>query len=402
MQAMMKKSGKILQRATAVVVATLLLAVAGLYATGNGFVLNALRKTYLKGHKTANIDDHVDFENHIIRAGTPQAWEQHVQFNRIPLPDTLRRELEDYGTVAFVVVRDGKLWYEEYWDGYSEQSLTNSFSMTKSLTTMLLGKALQEGYIRSPDQRITDFIPEFADDSLGRLCTVGHLSAMTSGFDWTDTYYSPFDPMTDAYYGNNVERLMLRRRFVHRPGGHFKYSSGDTQLLAIVLKRATGKSLAAYFSESFWQPMGMERDALWTVGKGMEKAFCCVHSNARDYARLGQLLLQKGNWNGRQLLDTAFVERMSLPHAEAFDPGEPQKYGYSLWVDAAYRPAFYGMMGLLGQRILVIPEKNMVIVRLGKAKDTRSSDKGALDGDVYYYVDGVTTMAESTAAKERD
>ncbi|MDR2470450.1 MAG: beta-lactamase family protein [Tannerella sp.] len=399
---MMKRSGKILQRTALVVIAALLLAVAGLYATGNGFVLNALRKTYLKGYTTANIDDHVDFDNHIIRAGVPQRWEQHVQFNRIPLPDMLRKELEDYGTVAFVVVRDGKLWYEEYWDGYSEERLTNSFSMAKSLTTMLLGKALQEGYIRSLDQRITDFIPEFAGDSLGRLCTVGHLSAMTSGFDWTDAYYSPFDPMTDAYYGNHVERLMLRRRFVRRPGGHFTYSSGDTQLLAIVLKRATGKSLAAYFSESFWQPMGMERDALWTVSKGIEKAFCCVHSNARDYARLGQLLLQKGNWNGRQLLDTAFVERMALPHAEAFDSGEPQKYGYSLWVDAVYRPAFYGMMGLLGQRILVIPEKNMVIVRLGKAKDTRSSGKGTLDGDVYYYVDGVAAMAESTVATERD
>jgi CubicO group peptidase (beta-lactamase class C family) len=390
----MKKSGKILSGTVVSLIILLLLTASVLYLTGNGFVLSALRKTYLKGYYTANIDDHVDFDNYVIKSGVPQFWELHEQYNQVPLTDTLRKELEDYQTVGFAIIKDGKLWYEEYWDGYSGQSLTNSFSMAKSITTMLLGKALQEKYIQSMDQLITDFIPEFLSDSLGRLCTVGHLSSMTSGFDWTDSYYSPFNPMTEAYYGNHIEEQMLKRHFVCRPGGHFKYSSADTQLLAIVLTRATGKSMAAYLSESFWQPVGMENDALWTVSGGMEKSFCCVHSNVRDFAKLGRLLLQKGNWNGQQLLDTAFVSRMTTPHESAFDAGEPVKYGYSTWTDSAFQPAFYGMFGLLGQRILVVPEKNIVIVRLGKTGDRRPTDKGALDIDNYYYVNEVVAMTE--------
>ncbi|MDR3260316.1 MAG: beta-lactamase family protein [Tannerella sp.] len=390
----MKKLSKTGWKILFSVAVIILSGVSALYLTGNGYIIRALQKTYLKGHTTTNIDDHADFENNVIRAGVPQLWDLHRQYNQIPLTDRLRKELEDNRTIGFAVIKDGQLWYEEYWEGYSDQRLTNSFSMAKSITILLLGKALEEKYIRDMDQPITDFIPEFLTDSLGRLCTVGNLSSMTSGFDWTEGYYSPFSPTTEAYYGNHIERQLLKRHFSRRPGGHFKYSSADTQLLAIVLKRATGKSLAAYLSEAFWQPMGMEHDALWSLSGGIEKSFCCVHSNVRDFAKLGQLLLQKGNWNGQQLLDTAFVERMTTPNEQAFDAGEAKKYGYSIWMDTAYHPAFYGMLGLLGQRILVIPEKNIVIVRLGKAKDNRPTDKGPLDTDNYYMVDEVVAMTE--------
>jgi CubicO group peptidase (beta-lactamase class C family) len=156
--------------------------------------------------------------------------------------------------------------------------------------------------------------------------------------------------------------------------------------LAIVLKRATGKSLAHYLSEEFWQPMGMEHDALWSISGGIEKSFCCVHSNVRDFAKLGQLLLQKGNWKGEQLLDSAFIERIITPDVDAFDPDEPKKYGYSIWTDEVHHPSFYGMLGHLGQRILVVPDENMVIVRLGKSKDKTHASAGHLDADVYYIV----------------
>ncbi|MDR3269743.1 MAG: beta-lactamase family protein [Tannerella sp.] len=375
-----------------ILLAVILSGVSVIYLTGHGYLFRAVQKTYLKGYLTTNIDDHSDFENNVVRAGVPQYWNRHERYNQTPLTDTLRKELEDTQTVGFAVIKDGRLWYEEYWDGYSDQSLTNSFSMAKSITTMLLGKALEEKYIRSIDQPITDFIPEFSNDSLARLCTVGDLSSMTSGFDWTEKYYSPFNPTTEAYFGNHIEKLMLKRHFSHQPGGHFKYSSADTQLLAIVLKRATGKSPATYLSETFWQPMGMEHDALWSLGGGLEKSFCCVHSNVRDFAKLGQLLLQKGNWNGTQLLDTAFVERMTTPNEKAFHAGEAMKYGYSIWMDTAHQPAFYGMLGHLGQRILVVPEKNIVIVRLGKSKDKRPINKGVLDTDIYYLVDEVMAM----------
>ena len=252
---------------------------------------------------------------------------------------------------------------------------------------MLVGKAIEQGYIKSLDQLITDFIPEFLNDPLGSLCTVGHLSSMRSGFDWSEDYYSPLNPTTEAYYGDDIERMLLKRKFISRPGGHFRYCSADTQLLAIILKRATGKSLADYLSEEFWKPLGMEQDALWSLSGGLEKSFCCLNSNVRDFARLGQLLLQKGNWNGRQLLDSAFVERMITADEEAFYPGEPRRYGYSVWIDEQHQPAFYAFLGHLGQRIIIVPEENMVIVRLGKEADQRPLGRGHLDTDTYYFVD---------------
>jgi CubicO group peptidase (beta-lactamase class C family) len=219
---------------------------------------------------------------------------------------------------------------------------------------------------------------------------------MRSGFDWTEDYYSPFNVTTEAYYGGHIEKQLLKRHFSESPGGHYKYLSASTQLLAIVLKRATGKNLAQYLSEEFWQPMGMENDALWSLSGGIEKSFCCIYSNVRDYAKLGQLLLQKGNWNSVQLLDSAFVEQMITPCYDAFLPDEPKKYGHSIWIDETHQPPFYGMIGHLGQRIIVVPDENLVIVRLGKSKDDIHPAKGPLDADTYYLVDEVVKITNKT------
>ena len=388
----MKRTGKILSGIFWGIILIIALAIVGIYVSGNGYVFTAFNKTYLKGHKTAHIDDYGDFKNAVIRAGNPQPWQLHENYNRLRLTDVLRKELEDFETIGFGIFKDGQLLYEEYWNEHSGSSLTNSFSMAKSITTILLGKAIEEGYISSLEQKITDFLPEFLNDSLGCLATVGDLSAMRSGFDWTEDYYSPFNMTTEAYYGDNIEKQLLKRHFIDRPGGHFKYLSANTQLLSIVLKRATKKNLAFYLSEEFWQPMGMESDALWSLSGGIEKSFCCVHSNVRDYAKLVQLLLQKGKWNEVQLLDSAFVELMITPCYDAFKPDEPKKYGYSIWIDETYNPSFYGMMGHLGQRIMVIPDENIVIVRLGKSRDTVSPSKGHLDKDTYIMVDEVMKM----------
>jgi CubicO group peptidase (beta-lactamase class C family) len=388
----MKRKSKIFKRTLWGIFLIIALAVIGLYVSGNGYIFNAVRKTILKGYSTAYIDDYVDFDNAVVRAGAPQPWALHEKYNQLQLTDSLRKELEEFQTVGFAIVKDEKLLYEEYWDNYSDSSLTNVFSMAKSITTMLLGKAIEQGYIKGLNQKITDFIPEFLDDFLGRLATVGDLSSMRSGFDWEESYYSPFNMTTEAYYGNNIEKQLLKRHFSSRPGGHYRYISANTELLAIVLKRAIKKDLAQYLSEEFWQPMGMEDDALWSMSGGIEKSFCCLYSNVRNFAKFGQLLLQKGNWNGIQLLDSAFVERMITPCYDAFLPDEPKKYGYSIWIDETYHPQFYGMIGHLGQRVLVIPSENMVIVRFGKSKDAIHPSKGALDADVYRMVDEVMKL----------
>jgi len=154
----MKRGGKIFTRILWVILIILVLVIAGIFISGKGYVFSAFRKTYMKGYTTAHIDDYVDFDNAVIRAGTPQSWELHEKYNQLQLTDTLRKELEDYQTVGFGIFKDGQLLYEEYWEGYSDSSLTNSFSMAKSITTMLLGKAIEQGYIKGLDQRITDFL----------------------------------------------------------------------------------------------------------------------------------------------------------------------------------------------------------------------------------------------------
>jgi len=383
----MKRTVKFFKWFLRVFLLVLVIAVAGIYFSGHGYIFNAVLKTYMKGYKTAHIDDYTYFDNAVIHTGSPQPWQLHEKYNKFQLTGSFRKALEDFQTIGFAMFKDGKILYEEYWNDYSSSSMTNSFSMAKTVTTMLLGKAIEQGYIKGLDQKITDFLPEFLKDSLGRLATVGDLSAMRSGFDWTEDYYSPFNVTTEAYYGNHIEKQLLKRRFVSQPGGHFKYLSANTQLLSIILKRATGKSVADYLSKEFWQPLGMENDALWSLSGGIEKSFCCIHSNVRDYAKLGQLLLQKGNWNGVQLLDTAFVEKMTTPCYDAFKPDEAKKYGYSIWIDETYKPSFYCFLGHLGQRIIVIPNENIVIVRLGKFIDKSYKSKGHLDADAYLMVD---------------
>lgn len=393
----MSRFRKIILRTIQVILGILLLLIAILFITDNDYILRGVQLTYLKGHKTANIDDYKDFDNNLILADKPQPWEQHELYNKIPLTDTLQNELEKFKSIGFFVAKDGKALWEYYWDGYSNESHTNSFSMSKSIITMLLGKAIEQGYIKSLDQPITDFLPEFKDDEFGKLCTVGDLSAMTSGYDWSEDYYLPLNPTAKAYYGDQIEKQMLDRNFIQKPDGNFNYISSDTQLLAIVLQRATKRSVSQYLQEEFWQPMGMEQDAYWSKDRadGMEKAYCCLNSNVRDFGKFGQLLLQNGNWNGKQILDSAFVQKMITPNYKAFKQGEHARYGYSIWTDYEHEPNFYGLMGHLGQRVIVVPSENLVIVRLGHEKDKRNLGKGFLDTDTYYFVDEVMKMLKN-------
>lgn len=393
----MSKFRKYFFRTLRLIVFTLIGIIALLFITGNSYIIRGVQLTYLKGHNTANIDDYKDFDNNVILANKAQPWPQHELYNKIELTDTLVAELERFKSIGFFVAKDGKVLWEHYWDDYSEESKTNSFSMSKSVITMLLGKAIEQGYIQSLDQPITDFLPEFKEDEFGKKCTIGHLSAMRSGYDWKEDYYFPLNPTAKAYYGSNIEKQMLSRSFISEPGGNFNYLSGDTQLLAIILQRAVGISVSQYLQEEFWQPMGMEYDAYWSKDRkdGMEKAYCCLNSNLRDFAKLGQLLLQEGNWNGKQILDSAFVKKMVTPNYEAFPKGQPARYGYSIWTDYEHQPNFYGLMGHLGQRVIVIPSENLVIVRLGHQKDQRNMGKGFLDNDTYYFVDEVMKMLKS-------
>lgn len=352
---------RILSAVGLLIVATLAL----LYLSGNGFIITGLQRTYFVGQVTANINDRHEFTTNVIQSADPQPIAKHANYNQKPLPAAFAAELKATQTAAFLVIKDGQVLSENYFSGYHDRSKTNSFSMAKTITTLLLGIAIEEGLVRDLDQAITDFIPEFKDDSIAEKATIGQLSAMTSGYDWDEQYYSPFSPTVELYYGSDVRDFLLNRKFVDEPGSNWYYSSASTQLMGIFLHRAIQKvrgniSLSDYLSEKLWKPMGMNDDALWhTDETGLELTYCCVNTNARNFAKLGMLMLKNGNWQGQQLVPESFVKKM-------IEPDGDQVYGLSTWLGMHKSPAFYSYSGHLGQFIVVVPEHNMVIVRLGE------------------------------------
>lgn len=355
----------IIKKVLAAFVALVMLFVAGLYATGTDFIITSVKRTYLVGNVTANINDYQQFETNFIEAGQAQPIPNHPKINSKTLDENFRKELESLNAAAFLVVKDDQLIFEEYLSGYNDRSKTNSFSMAKTVTTILLGIAIEEGYVRDLDQPITDFIPEFKNDPIGKTATVRQLSLMNSGYEWDEQYYTPFSPTVELYYGDDVTEFTTGRSFSAEPGTFWEYSSASTQLLGIFLLRALQKplgniSLSDYLSDKLWKPMGMNDDALWhTDNKGMELTYCCLNTNARNYAKLGMLLMNKGKWNNQQLIPEAFVEEMLKPEGTSY-------YGLSTWLSDGQQPAFYAFSGHLGQFIINVPEHKMVVVRLGE------------------------------------
>jgi CubicO group peptidase (beta-lactamase class C family) len=364
------------------------LLIIGLYATDTDYLLKAVRTIYLKGHTTAYIEDYKEFDNRTIETGTPQPWPNHKDYNTAKATDRLMQAHIDYGSVAYVIIKNDSIWYEDYYDGFSENANTNSFSMAKSYVSGLLGKAIMEGHIKSLDQPVSDFIPEYSE-GLAAQMTVGDLSSMASGTNWDERYYSPFSITTRAYFDDDLEKVVTGLKVVRKPGQSFKYASGDTQMLAIVIERATGKKLYDYLEESFWKPLGSENQAFWQVdseGHDLVKAYCCIASNAKDFARFGKLYKDYGKWNGKQLLDSAFVAKSVTPRFK-----ESPQYGYGWWMKDWQDKHFFMMRGHLGQYVIVEPEDNIIIVRLGHRKSP-DSGVGMFSNDISIYIEEAYKM----------
>ncbi len=320
----------------------------------------------------ADIDDYKIFDNNIVEAAsTPINWTEAENYPGT-IPDDLNKYLEQIRSAALLVVQNGKITHEKYWSGYSDSSIVNSFSMAKSVVSLLTGIAIREGKIGSVDDAVGKYLPEFTKGEKAKLKIV-HLLTMSSGSNWDESYANPLSVTTEAYYGSDLYRVATSVDIVKEPGTYHFYKSGDTQLLGLIIEKATGKSLSAYTSEKLWKPLGAVHPALWSVDKpgGNEKAYCCLNSNARDFARLGQLMLDSGKINGTPVVDSAFFAASITPCNIIDDTGKPcNYYGYQWWLLPDYPGIFYAR-GILGQYIICIPEKNMVIVRLGEKRDEK-------------------------------
>ncbi|AKD02434.1 serine hydrolase [Pontibacter korlensis] len=344
----------------------------------------------------ADIDDNIIFDQREIDApATPQPWPLARMYNRIQLPQELEQLHQELESVAFLVVKDDSILYEQYWDGYSDESLSNSFSMAKSIVSMLIGVAIKEGKIQSVEQPVADFLPEFKEGDKAKI-KIKHLLWMSSGLNWDESYSNPLSMTTEAYYGSNLKEIIDRLEALEEPGQKWIYKSGDTQVLAFVLQKATGKSLSKYAEEKLWKPLGAAQDAEWSIDQpdGVEKAYCCFFSNARDFARLGKLYLHNGVWDGDTIVPSAYVQASLTPNGltKASDGEKVDFYGYQWWLMPDYKgPNIFYARGILGQYIVVMPEKNIVIVRLGKQRGERL---GEHPSEVMAMIDAVNEMVE--------
>ncbi|MFZ4548348.1 MAG: serine hydrolase domain-containing protein [Bacteroidales bacterium] len=349
------------------------------------------RRAIIHGH--ANIDDYRIFENRLVQNAQPIRWQRDSLYNLQTIAPAQMAVFDTFGTTAYVVVHNNKILYEQYWDGTSDSTRSNSFSAAKSIVSILIGCLFDEGKIKSLDQPITDFLPDFKNTN-GYTLTIKNLLTMSSGIEWDEGYSSLFSPTTKAYYGNDLNQQIIGLNIGSEPGKVFNYQSCNTQLLAMVVAKASGKPVSEYASEKLWQPLGAEHPALWSLDQtgGVEKAYCCFNSTARDFARIGQMVLDSGQFNNRQIVSKAFLEQALSPATQLNDEAGDScyYYGYQFWLMSHKGQKIAYARGILGQYIFIIPGLDAVVVRLGT--DRSKEYQNHAPTDAYTYLDAAFKM----------
>lgn len=274
---------------------------------------------------------------------------------------------------ALVVVHRDEVVLERVWDGHDPAAPTLSMSMAKTLVGLLVGAALDDGSLPSLDAPASRWLHEWAGDGRAHV-TLRHLLQMSSGLGGAKHGNDPTSDIGYMFLGTDSLYVVAGAPRVREPGSRFEYNSIDTQALAVVLERATGRRFAEYLSERLWEPIGAGNAAVWLDDEGgLAKAFCCVLATARDWARVGLLLLHGGRAGGRQVVSAEFVAEMTTP-----SPLEPD-YGLHVWLgrggvrareedheEPFVAPDVLYLDGKHRQRVYVVPSLELVVVRVGE------------------------------------
>ena len=343
-------------------------------------------------------------ENYIVRA---KNWEPSDTVD-LPLTDFLEQKT---GTVSFLVIRNDSILYEQYFRGYNRSAISTIFSVSKSVTSLLTGIAIDEGYIESIHDPVTKYIPELAkkDPNFSKL-TIEHLLNMRAGFKFDEDSYLPWSKAAKIYYGTNLLGKIKRMKFEHEPGEVKSYQSITTALLGVVLERAIGRNLGEYLEEKIWVPLGMENRATWSMDDKRHrtaKAFCGLNTSAIDLAKIGRLYLNNGSWGGKQIVNSEWVTQSTTPNTQNYGY-QYQWYSFGIWLTnpnsdselfadttsarevmkkmsyrypytnmweserskgewgiTAYAKQYYAL-GIIHQTLFVDPEQNIIVVRLGE------------------------------------
>lgn len=339
-------------------------------------------------HWYPDISDTYLFESHTVaKSDTCWEWPYAADYNIDTLDGADQAFLAKWGTVAFLVIQKDSIVYEEYREDWTPQTLSNIFSATKSIVGILVGIALDEGYIGSLEDKVGKYLPEFQEGEKSKI-TIRNLLTMSSGLNWDEAYTALFSKTTQAYYGDEIRQLVMNLKAVEPPGKKYSYKSGDTQILSFIVEAATGQTISKYAEDKLWKPMQACNDALWNLDKkgGDEKSYCCFNSTARDMARFARLMLHNGNWNGRQLVSEAYLEEAMAPAAyleNEFGDGALDYYGFQIWIMHYRGMQFPAFRGLGGQYIFAIPQENAIVVRLGHKRSDVYDREKTIDIDGY-------------------
>ena len=343
--------------------------------------LSELGVTVYKMKRTkADITDYKYFENiEISKSSSPQPWPIHKNYNLIQETKNLKKTHDKLGTIAYLIIKNDSIWHEKYYKNYNQNSYSNSFSMAKSIVSATMGKAIKDGYFKSIDDKVGFYIKGYSEGFAAKL-TIGDLSSMSSGLDWDESYTNIFGVTAKSYITSELNELIKSRSIIEEPGKNFKYYSASTQLLAMSIEKATENKISNLVQDWFVEPLGFENNALWQIDGAKNKsikAYCCFNSNARDFARFGKLYKDFGKWNGIQILDSSFVVKSIKPRFE-----KSPEYGYGFWLGKINENNFFAMRGILGQYVIILPKKNIIIVRLGQRNLEKNNDRPK-DFDIY-------------------
>jgi CubicO group peptidase (beta-lactamase class C family) len=337
--------------------------------SGRTYLYKGIYHTYLQGKTGPGIFDKDVFDNSILtKSALGEPWKvSKVQRQLLPSEQI---ELEKLEISSFLVIQNDSILFEKYWGKHQPSTVTNSFSAAKTFVGLLIGCALKDQSIKSIDEPVGNYIPSFSVGKKSKI-TIRHLLMMSSGLDWEESGKNPLSDNAASYYGSDLYALVTKQEAIEEPGKRFEYQSGNSQLLGFIIEKATGKNLSAYADEKIWKQIGTENDAYWSLDKknGDEKSFCCLYGTTRDFARLGKLIRDMGHWNGKEIIPTSYMaEFISNPPMSTEEGVNNYRYGLHIWTYLGGTDPVYYCRGILGQYIIAIPSKDLIIVRTGSIR----------------------------------
>lgn len=285
----------------------------------------------------------------------------------IPFFVTLATFVQSHKIRSFVVIQRDTILYEYYGQGTNADDLHSSYSVAKCFTSALIGIAIDEQLIKSEQDLVLDYIPELKELKYANQLTIEHLLNHTSGIKYR------LDLDATLYYGHNILKGLKKIKFEQPPGQQQHYLNINIQLLGIILQRATKQSLTQFLETKIWQPIGMCSDGIWATDRKtqLEKTYCCLGATAQDYAKFGRLYLNKGNWNGQQLVSEEWHQKSIRRDTTA---GSSYNYNYS-WHLGLKEYGDYMAIGLYKQHIYINPKKELIIVLLNNQENKLKAER---------------------------